>query len=694
MRRDALDLQRFSLFGVGIAAAGMLLLGIGTASSAPVQLAQQTTAPGRPHLLRPGTETSYVFELFNDSLGSRSYDVAVELLAGQVPDWSASLALADDSFRPVGASSGSLALHLSGLERVSFLVRLVASPTLADGEQAQVEVTASSGQASATSLTVSARVRDKAKIYYVAIDAAGRNYLRIGRDGNWYDGSNERLMPRAWEFLSRGAFLSRAKGELPATTDGNHAAALAGSWPGTLGIFSVKNHYLGTDADAKVVVTRATKRLLRWGLEGKPVTTVFDMAKDPAVGGDPEAFNALVTGKAWVADLFQESDGVVDLLGSGTLRPSYFTRPQRYRTGDPESDPDAAIDREGTNPGPWLFKKIFSWQALAVGANPSRTPEDRWIASQAMRVIAAEDPDVLYVLLAECDTAQHIFGAADQPEEWDDRGTPGILWDDVNVYNRQANRDPVLDIVHEADASFGLIMDFLASRNALDPSYVVLLSDHGQTTVMHTKQTVLDVNTILENEGVQSSQIERLVSAGQFAWIALNDPNDAAEIESKLEAHEEYHPTLERNVKPFIVLNRTEMDDGVDNVEGSISADGVLGNLRGELYSAWSIDVPTDDNSKIRWPDLMVFTRYHFQTSLLQATRLDGPDIGTIFNGHHAAPSTTQVILGLRGPGIESGVYDVAASLVDVAPTLYRLLGMPAPENVDGEVLESILKAP
>jgi hypothetical protein len=34
-------------------------------------------------------------------------------------------------------------------------------------------------------------------------------------------------------------------------------------------------------------------------------------------------------------------------------------------------------------------------------------------------MIAAEDPDVLYVILAESDTSQHTFGAADRPEETD-----------------------------------------------------------------------------------------------------------------------------------------------------------------------------------------------------------------------------------------------------------------------------------
>jgi hypothetical protein len=231
------------------------------------------------------------------------------------------------------------------------------------------------------------------------------------------------------------------------------------------------------------------------------------------------------------ADIFAESEGVVDLLATGISHPDYVPPPEPYRVGDPVSDPDAATDREGTNTGAWAVKKLTSWQAKAAGINPKRTPEDRWIAEAAMRVIAAEDPDVLYVVLAECDTSQHIFGSADAPDEWDDNDTPGILWDDENVFNKKANRDPILDIVHEADASFGLLVDVVRARNVLDDSFVVLLSDHGQTTVMHTKSTVLDVGKILTREGVGESDVERLVSAGQFAWIALTDPAKGPEIE-------------------------------------------------------------------------------------------------------------------------------------------------------------------
>jgi arylsulfatase A-like enzyme len=298
---------------------------------------------------------------------------------------------------------------------------------------------------------------------------------------------------------------------------------------------------------------------------------------------------------------------------------------------------------------------------------------------------------VLYVDLGDADSTQHVFGAADRPEEWIDPGTPGILWDDENIYNPKANRDPVLDVVHEADWDFGLIADTLESRQMLDRSFVVLLSDHGLDTVMNTPATELNPGRILLDGGVSESEVEWIANRGEWGFLALTDQAKRSRIEAILEAYEVFDPVQGTMVKPFIVINREEMDSGVDGVEGRFAEDGVTGNRHGELYSEWSIDVPVTDNSKVRWPDLIFFTRNHFQTLLSDASLGATSWVGTPFHGNHGSRRTADVILVASGPGIQPGTYPGAASLVDIAPTLYRLLGVAAPGNVNGRVLDEIL---
>jgi arylsulfatase A-like enzyme len=305
--------------------------------------------------------------------------------------------------------------------------------------------------------------------------------------------------------------------------------------------------------------------------------------------------------------------------------------------------------------------------------------------------MAVEDPDVLYTDLGECDTAQHIFGAADHPEEWVDPGTPDVLWDDVSVFNARANRDPILDVVYEADVSFGLMLDVLQARGVLDRSLVVLLSDHGQATVMSARGTVLDVGKILSQAGVGETETERIVAFGQLGSIAVRDPASRAHIEQVLKDYEILHPVLHTPVKPFFVTNREEMDSGFSAFDGAFGQDNVAGNRRGELYSEWCVDSTLEDPNRVRWPDLFVLTRDHFQHELISSDDVVDSRFGTPFAGHHGSRDTQEVILGLRGPGIRPGVYGSAASLADIAPTLYRLLGLLAPGNVDGKVLEQVL---
>jgi arylsulfatase A-like enzyme len=301
----------------------------------------------------------------------------------------------------------------------------------------------------------------------------------------------------------------------------------------------------------------------------------------------------------------------------------------------------------------------------------------------------AEDPDVAYVVLAEVDTVQHVFGAADRPEEWTDRfRTPNALWDDANLYNPQANRDPVLDIVHEADFSFGMILDTLAARAALSRSFVVLMSDHSQVTQM---KTALDVSAIVGSLGVAPADVERIISSGEQASIYLANPAVGPGLEAMLEAHEEIHPVTGQPARPFLVLNRAEMDSGFDAATGPLLEDGLGGNLRGEIYSQWSIDTPPPDIPRVRWPDLFLFNRLRFQNKLTRTDDLDGGLFGLVFNGHHGSPQANEITMAVAGPRILAGVYAAPATLADVLPTLYPLMGLSPPAHVDGQPLSGVV---
>jgi predicted AlkP superfamily pyrophosphatase or phosphodiesterase len=653
---------------------------------ADVELAVVGSAPARPHFVSAGTSTTFVVAARNASALPVAVSVSIDV-SGPAGGWQASVSEADRLFRPVGTAAGQIELTVAPGGMTHLLARVAASPALGEGAESVSVVRAFAAGAPPASVELISRVRNRPKIYYIAIDGCGRGYLSLDRKGRLYDGTVERLMPRAWSFAARSARLAAASSVLPAVTDPNHAAALTGSWSGTLGIFSVLRHFVGDDADGRPVLANNSRDMLRWGYDGQRVRSVFDVNKDPASGGSPSTFHAIVTGKNWIAELFR--DEAIDLVVHGKDYPDYVPRPQPYRLGDPPSDGDAELDREGTSLGPWGIKHLFSLEAGLIGSQPSTFPEDRWIAEAAARVVQADDPDVLYVNLASSDEAQHVFGAADRPEEWSDRGTPNILWDDESVYNRKGNRDPVLDVVHEADLDFGLLLDVLQARQALDRSFVTLLSDHGLKTAMDTSSPPLDPGAVLLEGGLLESDVERMVNRGELADFRFSDPAKAAVAEALLESYEVFDPVEQEMVNPFIVINRHEMDGGADGAGRAFIADGVLGNRKGELYSEWNIDAPAA-GGKILWPDLFLYTRRHFRTKI--STRVSSSGDGVPLHGIHGGPGTTNVLLLASGPGIRPGVYTAPASLADIAPTLYHLLGVAAPANVDGRVLDEILE--
>ncbi len=144
-------------------------------------------------------------------------------------------------------------------------------------------------------------------------------------------------------------------------------------------------------------------------------------------------------------------------------------------------------------------------------------------------------------------------------------------------------------------------------------------------------------------------------------------------------------------VNPFIVVNRDEMDSGIDNIEGRFMEDGIVDNKKGELYSEWAIDHPVNDTSKVRWPHLILFNRHRFQNVLIATQDISGGIRGPKTIGTHSVPETASIPLAFRGPGLLPGVYGDKASLADIAPTLNQLLGLATAPHVDGQVLEHIL---
>jgi predicted AlkP superfamily pyrophosphatase or phosphodiesterase len=601
------------------------------------------TGTADTHLVPPGGETTWVARFFPFDDGPRRFDLE---LTSSTPDWE------------VDSESAEVVLE-PGAGPVEVVVAARAPAGAVVGTRGAFELTASGDTArDEMKVELVAQVTGLPRIYIVAIDALGEEYLELDRAGTGPGSEGDWLMPRIRGLMERGTAYLNASSNLPSVTDVNHLNILCGTLTGTSGVSAVQNHFGGRDVVGRPVRVFGSRDFLRYGPRGEPVATLFDGVR----ALEPLARGAFVSGKYWVNDLLEDGGETLRISVSGKVGPDYVGRPEVYVLGDPASDPDRESDP------PARFTLGTQGVDEFMGSAPDLDPSDAYIMEAALRVIAHEDPEVMYIILGSMDYVQHAMGNASDLGEWDDLGTPST-YDDVNLVNQLATREEVLDVARDADHQLGRLLDFLEERGRLDGSYVVVTADHGQVT--HPPRGIL-VERVLRRAGIAPTEVAIQAGSSQIIIYDL-DEEKARLVETALE--------------PLgIVYNRAEMETGFDEATGTAFA------LPGELYSEYWVGRDNADGIQYRWPSLYVFhagkgqyviDRQFWANPHEPLLPLLPPK--TWFVGGHGGPATQHVAIILSGPGIESSVVRYEpVRLHQIAPTIYQLLGIAPPAGVDG----------
>ena len=611
-----------------------------------------STDSSRPHLVQPGSATTFVLRLRNDAEVPRTFRIEAEKDSDY---WGLSLARAKTStFLPEETLPLPSEVVLESEGTILLLLGLHAAEDAGEGQPvtAQAHATCLEQEAVQT-VSLSARISTRPKLYLVTIDALGTRYLGLNDRGGLRNPGDGWLTPHTARFLLKeSAYTTTARCLMPSATDMNHTAILTGSWPGTTGIYTVKKYYAGLDRDQGTGEwverwVQPRRAFLQYAKADNPqpgraypIRTLFDVAE--ASANDPAFYTCLVAGKPWMNPLLDDGSGTIDLVvrtdayGKDpqgrkvllrSLRPRYLTSVYAYDylLADPPSDLNAAQDHDGQDPGPEGIHSILNL-ALApfekvdpdihLKKNLFLFPPDRWITDSAIMILQAEDPDVLYLLLPSVDVVQHGWGAADRPGEWIGGLETPELWDDVNRYNSRANREVTLDVVREADACFGSFLGAVRARGDEGRSIVVFASDHGQVTYLEdapiepgepaecekrTDCIELSLEAILTaifaaDDGLPSwdQVVEAWFAGGDLAGIFVREGQQGylPVLEAALENLVRRHPVSGKEVKPLLVINRDEMDAG-GVVTGSIPLGGpYLGDGKGELFSELYIRYP------------------------------------------------------------------------------------------------------
>jgi predicted AlkP superfamily pyrophosphatase or phosphodiesterase len=630
----------------------------------PSALNQQS---GRRHRVHPGGTTSFRMMISNPLKRRRTFALNVEALAGG-NRWTIVTDPPTVTLRP-GAQAAVLVSVTAPLDAApgstaDWEVRLLNT----GGRRAVPRTRRQSRQRIARPIAsnrVGAEVTDKPRVYFFALDGVDPGLLELNSRGTGPGAPGDWLMPRVHAWLGRATFYLNATASPPYVTDNNHMAVLTGSYPGNTGVHNVLLYYSGRDADGASVglsILDVGTSLMRFGPNGTRAETIFDVAHQM----DPAAHTAMALSKGWLKLYLRNEVGShVDVVLEGGEQPLYVEPPEYFVMGDPPTDDDPS------DPSTYFWNVISGF-----------VPEDRWVLDGALRIIDTEAPEVMYVLLGGVDDMSHAVGGTADLAEWDDRGTE-TTWDDRSRISPAASREDVLDTVREVDNLFGLFVDHLAHRGELDDAYVVLLSDHGEVT---HRPYFLDIASLLESHGYGNMDDFRILSGSGAAGIYDVAPEEVQRMEDILETAPSIAPGLDHN--PWIVINRQEMRTGVD------ARTGVVFSAPGELYSEYYAEHDGSPGMP-QWPELALLADGNWEFSFAWPVygedgviRVGPFELGLGFMGGHGGPATAPALLAVSGPNLPRGrIVSDPVRLVDVAPTLYGLLGWPTPANVQGQPL-------
>lgn len=690
-----------------------LVLGPGKNTKATSEVKVQVMNPGmlycandlagtRPHAhqVMPSESTSFLFHVTN--IGSRTTDVVLTL-SGDTARWDAGWAAASGGVKAKGLKPG---------ETSTSMLVMTAPKDGKPGERGEFTVTARSGGRS-EAVTVASEITDTPNVYFWSVDSMNPEYLYLDRAGTGKGKPGDWLMPNMQAFIFQGENYTNAKDYLPSATDMNHTNAMAGTYTGTQGIFMVGGTFKGFTKHDEVLSGDNTMDLMRYGADGKPIQRIFEVAKEQSGG---KALTGFWSNKNWLADL--EAQRSVDVEGQSEKWPLFFESPYKYRAaGDPKTDNNPSVPLSATpkclfhtNNGKTIvlptmlgeFDALYGLRllntpiALTFGKNPGMHEEDRYIYSEFKRTITEEDPDVSYINIGDLDNTGHFTGASWPQDEWV-KSPKGTAYD-TNIYSPWLRRDECLDIAREADALFGDFIQTLKARGVYDNSTIVLLSDHGMENLKDPKKgyQVIDLRDILRNNGLLRFEDYNEAGGTEINLIWSQDPAKTAMVQKILEDYTINDPKLGK-VHPLAVINRQEMKDGKDfGDKGKV--------LPGELYSDYWINHPDPVNGE-QWPDLFVFPLYNYQVvahgdALSTGINNVGFSLGIRipdevkvgFPAAHGGLQTESIPLIFKAPASYQGyrpgtVNNTAVRIGDIAPTIYSIMGWPAPACVDGHPL-------
>lgn len=419
---------------------------------------------------------------------------------------------------------------------------------------------------------------------------------------------NSSLMPNLWDFSAGGVAFANHHSVFPTVTRVNVASIVTGMNPGGHGLAG--NRLLIRDFNPHSAIPALEPNLAEVAKAGVPVLLASTLAEILSrQGKEYVAIGVGTSGNAYL-----QNPTACDSSGA-TIHPSFAL---------PKGLHESLIDRFG----PWPEESHPNTPRLA----------------HAMRILTEyvlpeRKPAVSLIWASEPDKSQHYAGVGSSLSD---------------------------TAIREADAQFGDLMQWLRDTGRADDTDVIVLSDHGYSTISESVNVEALVReagfpAISETGGESNGVVVAQNGGAVLLYTQPRDLDTAQRLADWLMA------------QPWC---------------GAITAsDGVVG-IPGTLPAALV------GNQGPRAPELTVSFRWDASPNEAGYKGKVYSTYGEPGTGQHGSMSPHEIrnILFASGPSFKSALkMDIPSGNLDIAPTILKILGIEGERGMDGRVLEEAL---
>jgi arylsulfatase A-like enzyme len=264
--------------------------------------------------------------------------------------------------------------------------------------------------------------------------------------------------------------------------------------------------------------------------------------------------------------------------------------------------------------------------------------QDKFATSLAVQFVRTVRPRALFLNLPGADEAGHYYGGMRSPQD-------------------------MAPIIRGDDAAIGRVVQAYRQLGLLDKTIFVVTADHGMAGNRHIVPIHPMYQTVAHVPGVLTLDEEFRISVGSI-W--LRNPDHAAAVAAAVT--QQRFPGVEG------ALYKVNSPSGLKFVADPSTAAA----LSPAVLHAY-LDL-ADTEASPAGPDVLLPYGEDTMGLVLTHRKHWGTHGGFSWGVQH-------IPLVIAGPGARHGVSHFPAKLVDIAPTIERLMGLPVPSGVDGVVL-------